>query len=284
MPHHCEAGSATEKGRRRNNQDAVRVEADLGYAIVADGMGGAAAGEVASRLAVEAVSELVTARLPRVRSEEEIAALLREAIDEANRRIYAAAEETPDLRGMGTTVVLVLVRDGRFWAVNVGDSRAYRLRDRDLRQLSREHSLVQTRVEAGLITPEEALHQPDRNVLTRAAGTNPAVEPEVVQGEVEAGDTFLLTSDGVHGVLSAEALLQSASGEAPQTAARRLVAEALAQGSNDNATAAVLRVLDDPVEPSPEDPESSLDSILQRPLVRPSKPRSSGSLPWTALA
>jgi len=284
MPHQCEAGYATETGRRRNNQDAVHVDADLGYALVADGMGGAAGGEVASQIAVEAISAVIAARLPDVASDEETGALLREAVAEANRRICTEAEESPDLRGMGTTVVLALVRGGRFWVVNVGDSRAYLLRGRSLTQLSRDHSLVQTRVEAGLITPEQAMHQPDRNILTRAVGTNPTVEAEVVHGEVEPADAFFLTSDGVHGVLPTEAILQTAAGKTPQTAALRLVEEALAQGSTDNATAAVLRVIDDPAEDAADEPDSTLDSILQRPLPGPREYRFSAGLPWTWLA
>jgi protein phosphatase len=284
MPHQYKAACVTETGRRRNNQDAAHVDAKLGYALVADGMGGAAGGEIASRLAVEAISQVLEARLT-TRSDPEIGALLREALAEANRRIHDTAQGTPGLWGMGTTVVLILVRGGRYWSVNVGDSRAYRLRDRSLTQLSRDHSLVQARVEAGLITPEQALRQPDRNVLTRALGTNPFVEAEMAQGEVAPGDLFLLTSDGIHGVLSSEDIRQCVGVGSCQAAARRLVEEALARGGTDNATAAVLHVSDKPAEEAAQEkPDSTLASIMGRPMASPPEARPAERFPWSWLA
>ncbi|MDW7711346.1 MAG: protein phosphatase 2C domain-containing protein [Deferrisomatales bacterium] len=243
MSHRCEAGFATETGSRRNNQDAVAVDPAEGYAVVADGMGGAPAGEVASRIAVTAVSEVLAGELPRPRSAEEHRFAVLWAIAEANRHIYEASRRAPHLRGMGTTVVILLLREGRFWTANVGDSRAYRLRDGSLTQLSRDHSLVQRRLEAGLITPEEARWQPDCNVLTRVLGTDPTVEPELREGEAAPGDVFVLTSDGVHGVLTDEAIRRAVAGRTPAAATRELVGRALAEGGRDNATAAVLRTV-----------------------------------------
>lgn len=254
MGRRCEAGSATETGQRRNNQDAVATDAELGYAVLADGMGGPPGGEVASRLAVAVIQEVLAARLPQLCSDEKTHDLLRGAIAEANRRILGATRDEPQLRGMGTTVVLALVRGNRFWGASVGDSRAYRLRDESLTQLSRDHSLVQDRVDAGLITPEEARHQPDRHVLTRALGIQPWVEADAFSGEIMASDTLLLTSDGVHDVLPPELILQAAVGKRPPAAARQLVETALARGGTDNATAAALRVIEPAAESSPDRP------------------------------
>lgn len=297
MPQPCNAAFHTATGPRRNNQDAARVDARLGYALVADGMGGAAGGEVASREAVETAGELLSRGLEQAGSPEAEGALLARLFEEANRRIYAQAETAPHLLGMGTTMVLVVVRGGRFWSVNVGDSRAYLLRDQTLAQLSRDHSLVQARVEAGLITTEEAPLQPDRNVLTQAVGTMPEVEPEVVQGEARPGDVFVLTSDGVHGVLSPGQILEAAAGPDPAAAAIRLVEAALAAGTRDNATAAVLRVPREPAPPSATDSgspagapartasaegETSLESILRGPIIPPATPARRGAWWWLA--
>lgn len=297
MPQPCDAAFHTATGPRRNNQDAARVDSGLGYAVVADGMGGAAGGEVASREAVETAAELLAGGLGQADSPAAEAALLGRIFEEANCRIYAQAQTTPHLLGMGTTLVLVLIRGSRFWSVNVGDSRAYLLRDRTLSQLSRDHSLVQARVEAGLITPEEAPLQPDRNVLTQAAGTMPEVEPEVVRGEARPGDIFLLTSDGVHGVLSPGRMLEAAAGADPAAAAVRLVEAALAAGSRDNATAAVLQVTGEPAAPSaaesgrsadspartePAEGGTSLESILRGPIIPPATPARRGTWWWLA--
>ncbi|MEW6486350.1 MAG: protein phosphatase 2C domain-containing protein [Thermodesulfobacteriota bacterium] len=299
MPQPCDAAFHTATGPRRNNQDAARVDARLGYALVADGMGGAAGGEVASREAVETAGELLARGLGEAGSPEAEEALLVRLFEEANRRIYARAQTTSDLLGMGTTMVLVLVRGGRFWSVNVGDSRAYLLRGRTLAQLSRDHSLVQARVEAGLITPEEAPLQPDRNVLTQAVGTMPEVEPEVVRGQARPGDVFVLTSDGVHGVLSPGQILKAAAGPDPEAAAVGLVEAALAAGTRDNATAAVLQVTGEPAAPAPfaaesgrpadspartepAEGETSLESILRGPIIPPATPARRGTWWWLA--
>lgn len=298
MPQLCDAAFHTATGPRPSNQDAARVDPGLGYALVADGMGGAAGGEVASRHAVETAAELLARDLPDAASADAEEALLVRLFGEANRRIHARSRTTPHLLGMGTTLVLVLVRGDRFWAANVGDSRAYLLRDRTLAQLSRDHSLVQARVEAGLIAPEEAPLQPDRNVLTQAVGTMPEVEPEVVRGETRPGDVFVLTSDGVHGVLSSGQILEAAAGHDPEAAAARLVEAALAAGTRDNATAAVLQVARQPASPSaarggspqrafvrrdPAEGETSLESILRGPIVPPAPPvRRRGAWWWVA--
>jgi len=182
----------------------------------------------------------------------------RPLVIETNRRVFQKSTSDPGLHGMGSTLVVLVVRGGRFFSLNVGDSRAYLLRDGALRQISKDHSLVQERVDAGLITAEEAAHQPDRNVLTRAIGTTAEVEPHLAEDEVLPGDVFVLTSDGVHGAVEEAQLAAAGDAESPEAAVRLLVEEAVARGTRDNATAAVGRVEAVATEPSLE----SLDQVL----------------------
>ncbi len=234
----CEAAFHTQQGRRAENQDAARVDADGGWAVVADGMGGAPEGRRAANLAIEAAAAVLAEGCPGGGPAE----ALRRAVTEANGAVHREARTRPGCRGMGTTLVLALVCGERFAAGSVGDSRVYLLRGGALRQLTRDHSLVQLRVDAGLLTPDEALQAPDRHVLTLAVGTDAAVEPRVVEGDVEPGDLFLLTSDGVHGALTAAGIREAVEGRDPEPAAAAVAAAALAAGSTDNVTAAILRV------------------------------------------
>jgi protein phosphatase len=258
MQYQCRTGHASDKGPRQRNEDSVYVDEDLGFAVIADGMGGAAGGAHASGMAVELAAKFVRENLTGTRSEDELWRLLGTLVEEANHQIHQKGEATPALRGMGTTLVLILFRGQRFYVVNVGDSRAYRVQQGGVTQLSRDHSLVQERVDAGLIAPEEAARQPDRSVITRAVGVYPSVEPAITLGEVGDGDTFILTSDGVHAAVLEEALREAASERDPQIAASKLVESAVSQGTTDNATAAVVRVVSNPFE----DTESELESIL----------------------
>lgn len=234
-------GWCSERGRRPTNQDAATADSDLGFVVVADGMGGAAAGDRASRIAVETTAAQLAARL-KTTAPGDLAGLLADLVAAANGAVHAAAEARPDLRGMGTTLVVAAFRGDRCGVAHVGDSRAYLVREGRLIRLSRDHSLVQARVDAGLISAEEARHQVDRNVITRAVGVEAEVTPDIVVEDVRPGDLLVLTTDGVHAFLSPEALLRAAVSDAPGKAAARLVEHALATGSNDNATAALVRV------------------------------------------
>ncbi|MBI5445026.1 MAG: serine/threonine-protein phosphatase [Deltaproteobacteria bacterium] len=235
-----EVGHCTDRGHRSTNQDAVLVDAGLGYAVIADGMGGPAGGEEASRLAVEAARELLAGLgEPDTGPEPE---LLVRVIREANERIFEAAERK-GLLGMGTTMVCLTVRRGRYTVAHAGDSRAYRISRGALAQLTKDHSLVQEQVDAGLLTPRQAAHHPLRNVITRAVGTDASVDADVSQGDVAHGDVFLLTTDGVHGAVPADRLQALAWGAPPQWAAEELVREALRLGTRDNATVAVVRAV-----------------------------------------
>ncbi len=264
----------TRQGPRPRNEDSVQVEPGLAAAVLADGMGGAAGGKEASTLTIAAAVEFLGRRLPAHTPPAEVPEQLRRLVADVNRQVYERSVANPDLHGMGSTLVVLVTRGGRYCCANVGDSRAYLVRDGVLRQISKDHSLVQERVDAGLITAAEAARQPDRNVLTRAIGTTAEVEPYLAEDEVLPGDGFVLTSDGVHGAVEEAQLVAAGDADDPADAARRLVEEAVARGTRDNATVAVGRVEAAATAESLE----ALERVLaySPPDHAPPKPRSVG--------
>lgn len=204
--------------------------------IVADGMGGHRGGATASRLAAE------TMKAQYLGSEtEDIATALKEALARANARVFSEAQLNPDLRGMGTTTSALAVRDGLAWFAHVGDSRIYLIREEEISQLTDDHSLVASMVREGLLTTSEAENHPRRNVLQRSIGVSEDVEIDV-KGPIELrpGDTFVLCSDGLHGVVKQEELREI--GLKPiQEAADEFVRRALERGAPDNVTVIVAR-------------------------------------------
>jgi protein phosphatase len=246
-------GSRTDVGRvRKNNQDSLTTvtgdrlggRAD-GLFIVADGMGGHAGGEIASRIAVETVPAVVGEELARLNGHmtaETLVDSLRQALSAANEAVYKQARANPELRGMGTTCVAALAREGAVAVGNVGDSRAYLLRGGRLRQITDDHSLVQEHVRAGEMTAEEARDSRFKNVITRGIGLASRVEPDVEALELEEGDTLLLCSDGLSGMVRDEEIEAVLASEPdPQAACDRLVERANANGGADNITAVVIR-------------------------------------------
>ena len=240
--------SVTDTGRRRlGNEDAYVVKPP--FFAIADGMGGARAGEVAARLAAAALEEAKA----EMQSPDEIVAL----IDEANRRIWERSLRDPETAGMGTTVTSALV-DGTAGTVaigHVGDSRAYLLRDGGLEQLTTDHSLVVELVESGVLTPDEAERHPQRSAITRAVGTEPNVEVDVFTVDARAGDVFLLCSDGLTDMLTADEIehVIVEADAAPRPAADALVSAANARGGEDNITVVLFELLadDDPRAEAP---------------------------------
>jgi len=237
----------TDVGRLRpNNEDAVVVDAELGLAVLADGIGGYQAGEVASRLCCRTVHEHVQDTLSATPPGEE-ESLLRAAIQAANVRIYTDALLHPAYHGMATTVVAALVRGQRLAVAHVGDSRLYRLRQGQLVQLTHDHTLVQEHVDAGLLPAAEARITGYRNLVTRAVGISPALACDTTLQTIEAGDTYLLCSDGLHDMLTdgeiAHLLCRQA---APAQVAEALVAAANAAGGHDNIAVAVIHCAPDP--------------------------------------
>jgi PPM family protein phosphatase len=226
----------TDAGRkRRRNEDAYVVEPPL--FAVADGMGGAQAGEVASRLAVAAFREFHEA--DELEPAERVTAIIREA----NRRIYERAREDAKASGMGTTVTAALLAGTAIAIGHVGDSRAYRLRDGRLEQLTEDHSLVADLVRSGRLTQEEADTHPQRSVITRALGTDPEVDVDSFDVAVEPGDVFLLCSDGLTTMVDDDEIVRIVT-EAKDLddAAKRLVKAANRRGGEDNVTVVLFVV------------------------------------------
>ncbi|MBC3190698.1 Stp1/IreP family PP2C-type Ser/Thr phosphatase [Pseudonocardia sp. C8] len=239
----------SDVGRRRtSNQDAGATTGRL--LIVADGMGGHAHGEIASAMTVSAFTEM-EARLPQDLTDVDLAAELSATLDDVTERLTRRAGEEPDTRGMGTTVVSLLLTGEQFALAHIGDSRIYRLRDGDLTQLTHDHTMVQQLVDEGQITAEEAAHHPRRSVLMRALSTDHAPEPDLDRIDILEGDRYLLCSDGVTAVLDDEVLRQElSSGAEPEEIVERLVALANEGGGPDNITAIVADVVDPPDEAS----------------------------------
>jgi PPM family protein phosphatase len=234
------AAGVSDAGRvRAVNQDAHwsgEVSSKGFLALVADGMGGHQTGEVASQQAVDTVrSKLATIRA-------HAPAALARAVQAANLEVHALATERPEHQGMGTTLTALLIDDQVGLVGHVGDSRAYRLRDGALEQLTHDHSWVADRVRQGLLSTEEARRHRWRNVITNALGAGPRFRLDLTTFEVRAGDRYLLCSDGVSMLVSEGLIAQIMTSLAPQGAAEALVSEANDRGSPDNVTALVVAV------------------------------------------
>ena len=215
---------------RGENEDCIVTRSDLGLAVLADGMGGHQAGEVASRMAID----VITGTFDSGRIGD--AAAISDAIQKANAAIHEAAESRPDYKGMGSTVVVTVFRGKRLYIGHVGDSRLYRLRRNTLEPLTKDHSVVQELVNRGLFTAEEARQSLAKNLVTRALGVDPTIEVETSEADVEDGDTYLLCSDGLTDVVDDEEIreiLKNARTDV-DTAARRLVERANENGGPDN--------------------------------------------------
>lgn len=230
--------------KRPSNEDAFGFSAEHGVYVVCDGMGGAAAGEIASSLAVDEVMRLLGSRAGAKDGAEAVplAQLAQEALCAANEVIYSRSQRNYKLNGMGTTLVGLVAEERRVWVLNVGDSRCYRLRNRVLEQITLDHSLVEEQVRLGRMTRFEALHSPLRNVITRALGTQSQVTPDVFELEAETGDLFLLCSDGLTREIS-DPLIEALLGLdlSLDEMCARLVNAAKKAGGNDNITCLLVR-------------------------------------------
>jgi serine/threonine protein phosphatase PrpC len=230
---------------RSGNEDSFLLDCAQGLFIVADGMGGHAAGEVASEMAVNIVSKELGSL--RGLSDGEAAAKMRSAIRKANAAIFDRTLAEHDKRGMGTTTTVMVLFSRRYLIGQVGDSRAYLLREGQLLQLTKDHSYVQEQVDAGLLTPEQARTHPYSNVITRCVGANEDVAPDVYFGNLEQKDVVLLASDGLTGMLEDDQIAAiMAAEENPESAVNKMIADANRRGGLDN-TAIVVRV--DATEP-----------------------------------
>ena len=235
----------TDKGMvRQQNQDACAFQQkdDYAWAVVCDGMGGAAAGDLASTMARDRYeSHMACLEDPTLYSEEE--ELMVQAAQAANRAVWLKAGTNRAYAGMGTTLVGALVRGSDLWVVNVGDSRAYRISRDAIRQITRDHSVVEELVQHGALTPEEARRHPQRNLITRALGTGKHVKADLFRETVEEGDTILLCSDGlVNEVTDQEILEEVLAGGTAAEICHRLLDRALNAGASDNVTVVLFQM------------------------------------------
>jgi serine/threonine protein phosphatase PrpC len=236
---HYMAAAVSDRGRKRpSNEDAFGFSVEHGVYVVCDGMGGAAAGEIASSLAVDEMMKLLSGRAARGTLAEEA----EQAICAANQAIFTRSQRNHKLSGMGTTLVALVAQERRVRLLNVGDSRGYRLRNGRLEQITQDHSLVEEQVRAGRMTQAEAQRSPLRNVITRALGTQSQVTPDVFELESEPGDLFLLCTDGLTRELS-DALIESILCiDLPlDELCARLVRAANKAGGHDNVTCLLVR-------------------------------------------
>ena len=230
---------------RAQNQDVFRIEEldrNVVLAAVCDGMGGAKAGNIASRLAIDVFTEEVRCSYKSAMTQEQIEQLLQNAVKLANFTVYDQAQQFGDFAGMGTTLVAALVCGRDATIVNVGDSRCYHITHNDIRRITVDHSLVQMMVERGELTPEEAKNYPGKNYITRAIGTEATVECDVFRQKLERGACLLLCSDGLSNLLDEqEILFEIMYHEDRQVCCRRLMEIAISRGAPDNVTCILVQ-------------------------------------------
>ncbi|MCL2346034.1 MAG: Stp1/IreP family PP2C-type Ser/Thr phosphatase [Desulfobulbus sp.] len=242
---------------RSRNEDAVFADAALGVAILADGMGGYNAGEVASGMACTLLAANFARFAPMCNEQiddDDPAFMARHLASEvtlANRAIFQAAQGEPRYAGMGTTLVLAWFHDNQVGVAHVGDSRFYRLRQNDFELLTKDHSVLQEQIDSGMLTPEEARYAEHRNLVTRALGVDPEVDVEIHVHDVQAGDLLLLCSDGLSEMVEDEGIRQTLQtlGGNLELAAEELVHLANDNGGRDNISLILVRVLGDYAAP-----------------------------------
>jgi protein phosphatase len=243
-----EIASLTHEGMvRSHNEDKHAVDALAGFVILADGMGGYNAGEVASEMAVTQLSAGLRAQAG---TDVPPAELVRSLVEQINAAIHDAAHTQEQCSGMGTTLVSALFRPGWMTVAHVGDSRLYRLRGEHFEAVTRDHSVLQEQIDGGLITPEEARLSHNKNLVTRALGVEATVEAEVCDYETLPRDLYLLCSDGLNDMVADEVIEQTLRDHADDlpAAAAQLIALANQNGGRDNVTVILARVLAEPVD------------------------------------
>ncbi len=255
-----EVASCTDPGIvRSHNEDSIAADATKGLVVLADGMGGYNAGEVASGMATTVITtelqhlldETPPYRLEPASGRPWAEKLLKDQIAKANTSIFQAAQSQPQYSGMGTTLVAGLFYDNKVMLAHIGDSRAYRLRGETFEQVTRDHSLLQEQIDSGMITPEQAKFSQNKNLVTRALGIDPTVEPELNCFDAQPGDVYLLCSDGLNDMVSDEDIgmtLQTLSANL-RLAAQQLVQMANDNGGRDNVSVILVRVVRDYAAP-----------------------------------
>jgi len=226
---------------RNSNEDTYYASDRHRTFLVADGMGGHAAGEIASTMAAETIESFLEEK----NQDSETENLLQNAVQQANTRVYETQMQEPKLRGMGSTLTVLALSNSRFYVAQVGDSRAYLLRDGKLKQLTQDHSVVWPLYENGILSKEDMTKHPQKNLITRSIGTNPQVEADIYSDTSGKGDIFLLCSDGLTDVLTDTDITQNLSVDVPhsQDLADSLVDAANKAGGPDNITVVVVKIL-----------------------------------------
>jgi len=248
--------SSTDPGRvRGHNEDCVETRPELGIVVLADGMGGYNAGEVASGMATSLITSGLAAvwtrdtlkKLDRAGAMALSQKVLQEEVAKANAAIYGTAERDPQCAGMGTTLVACVFHDNFLTVGHIGDSRLYRMRDDALEQVTRDHSLLQEQIEAGLISKEDARTSHNKNLVTRALGIDPEVEAEIHSYDVLPGDIFLLCSDGLNDMIEDEEIQMTliALRSNLELTAQQLIQAANDAGGRDNVSVILIRVMKD---------------------------------------
>jgi PPM family protein phosphatase len=232
---HIEYGVISDIGMvRTSNEDSYSVDAQNSLFLVADGMGGHAAGEVASRIAADTVQEFISGSNRTI----DLETLLQQAVHQANSQVYQTQKVTPEYRGMGSTLTVLAFQDDRYYLAQVGDSRAYLLRDKSLSQLSCDHSVVWPLYESGVLSKDNIRKHPQKNLITRCIGTQPEVEADLSNDIARVGDIYILCSDGLTDVLTDSAIekILLDTGSKPQEISQNLVQAANSGGGRDNIT------------------------------------------------
>jgi PPM family protein phosphatase len=249
-----EVASHTDPGMvRSHNEDSIASIAEKGLVVLADGMGGYNAGEVASGMATTVITtdlgHLLEDRAPHEvdaqTGKKAAEKMLQEQVAKANTSIYQAAQSQPQYAGMGTTLVVALFYDNKMMVAHIGDSRLYRMRGDEFTQVTKDHSLLQEQIDAGMLTKEQAKHSANKNLVTRALGIDPAVEAEIHEYDTQPGDIYLLCSDGLSDMVSDEdiGMALQALGANLNLAAQQLVQMANDNGGRDNVSVILIKIL-----------------------------------------
>ncbi len=249
-----EIASHTDPGMvRSNNEDSIASMPDKGLVVLADGMGGYNAGEVASGMATTMLTtelrQLLEEHAPHEvdpqSGQKAALKMLQQQIAKANASIYQAAQSQPQYAGMGTTLVAALFFDNKLMVAHIGDSRLYRMRGSEFSQVSKDHSLLQEQIDAGMLTKEQAKHSSNKNLVTKALGIDPAVEPEIHEYDALPGDIYLLCSDGLSDMVSDEdiGMTLQALGANLNLAVQQLVQMANDNGGRDNVSVILIKIL-----------------------------------------
>lgn len=230
---------------RQNNEDAFYFpEKNSNFPelyIVADGMGGHQGGEIASGIAVNEVSSYINSNLSKDCDAQKVKRILESSIITANKKIHSLSLQHSEFSGMGTTITIALFHNGNLYIGHVGDSRAYRIRDNNIEQLTKDHSLVWQLVEEGRITMTEAKTHPMNHIITKALGTDEIIEPDIMEFDLKDNDIIVLCSDGLTNMLDNDSIKNIVCSFEPEEAALKLIEKANSKGGHDNITVGIIK-------------------------------------------